>query len=179
MTYGHRMSEAGAAARTIAALVRGELARGGCSLAHACVAMIDIAAAAFAGNGQSADDAGRTFDVAAAVSIPRKEPPRYVLGQDLVEIIDSADREPVAMAFVSKMQGALLEAMRTGTIAPSGVPGGLMLAATTMISVNSPPDIRARALAAATRRFVHIRDAVETGKALGRDLILVGEGVVR
>jgi hypothetical protein len=102
-----------------------------------------------------------------------------VLGQDLVEIIDSPDRGPVAMAFVSKMQGALLEAMRTGTIAPSGVPGGLMLAATTMISVNCPPDIRARALAAATRRFVHIRDAVETGKALGRDLILVGEGVVR
>ena len=173
------MSEAGTAAKTIAALVRGELARGGCSLANACVAMIDIAAAAFAGNGQSADDAERTFDVVAAVAMPRREPPRYVLGQDLVEIIERPDRAPDAMAFVSRMQGALLEAIGAGTITPSGAPGGLMLAAATMISINCPPDIRARALAAATRRFVYIRDAVETGKSAGRDLILVGEGVTR
>lgn len=173
------MSEAGVAAKTIAALVRGELARGGCSLAHACVAMIDIAAAAFAGNGQSSDDAERTFDVAAAVSIPRREPPRYVLAQDLVQIIERPDRAPETTAFVSKMQGALLDAIRAGTLAPAGTQGGLILAATTMISINSPPDVRSRALAAATRRFVYIREAVETGKSAGRDLTLVGPGVVR
>ena len=173
------MSEVGAAAKTIAALVRGELARGGCALEHACVAMIDIAAAAFAGNGQSAEEAERTFDVAAAVSMPKREPPRYVLGHKLVEAIEHLDRGPDTMTFASRMQDAMLEAIRAGTISPSGAQGGLMLAATTMIAVNCPPDIRTRALAAATRRFVHIRDAVETGKAAGRDLILVGDGVVR
>jgi hypothetical protein len=173
------MSEAGVAAKAIAALVRGELARGGCSLAHACVAMIDIAAAAFAGNGQSPDDAERTFDVAAAVSVPQREPPRYVLGQDIVETIERPDRGPEAVTFAARMQSALLEAIAAGTITPSGTQGGLLLAATTMISINSPPDIRGRALAAATRRFVYIRDAVETGKTAGRDLILVGQGVVR